>query len=89
MEFQIERAEHYRSSQASQLSRFLIRKTQLPGLVMAAIYRTVLDEISATDVRQENFTRAPASTSYLNVVAGKLGSRIWGDLGLIDRRGPA
>jgi len=44
MEFQIERAEHYYAQAMSQLPD-IDRKTQRPGLVMAAIYRTVLDEI--------------------------------------------
>ena len=44
MEFQIERAEHYYAQAMSQLPE-IDRKTQRPGLVMAAIYRTVLDEI--------------------------------------------
>ncbi len=44
MEFQIERAEHYYAQAMSQLPK-VDRKTQRPGLVMAAIYRTVLDEI--------------------------------------------
>ncbi len=44
MEFQIERAEHYYAQAMSQLPD-VDRKTQRPGLVMAAIYRTLLDEI--------------------------------------------
>ena len=44
MEFQIERAEHYYSQAMSQLPK-IDRKRQSPGLVMAAIYRTLLDEI--------------------------------------------
>ena len=44
MEFQIERAESYYAQAMSQLPAG-DRKTQRPGLVMAAIYRTVLDEI--------------------------------------------
>ena len=44
MEFQIERAEHYYVQAMSQLPD-IDRKTQRPGLVMAAIYRTVLYEI--------------------------------------------
>ncbi len=44
MEFQIERAEHYYAQAMSQLPE-VDRKTQRPGLVMAAIYRTLLDEI--------------------------------------------
>lgn len=44
MEFQIERAEQYYAQAMSQLPT-VDRKTQRPGLVMAAIYRTLLDEI--------------------------------------------
>jgi phytoene synthase len=44
MEFQIERAEHYYAQAMSELPD-IDRKTQRPGLVMAAIYRTLLDEI--------------------------------------------
>jgi len=44
MEFQIERAEHYYVQAMAQLPP-IDRKTQRPGLVMAAIYRTLLDEI--------------------------------------------
>ena len=44
MEFQIERAEHYYAQAMAQLPA-VDRKTQRPGLVMAAIYRTVLEEI--------------------------------------------
>ena len=44
MEFQIERAEHYYAQAMSQLPA-IDRKAQRPGLVMAAIYRTLLDEI--------------------------------------------
>ena len=44
MEFQIERAEQY-YSQAMNALPAIDRKTQRPGLVMAAIYRTLLDEI--------------------------------------------
>ncbi len=44
MEFQIERAEHYYTQAMSELPDG-DRKSQRPGLVMAAIYRTVLDEI--------------------------------------------
>ncbi len=44
MEFQIERAEHYYEQAMSQLPA-VDRKTQRPGLIMAAIYRTLLDEI--------------------------------------------
>ena len=46
MEFQIERAEQY-YSQAMSVLPAVDRKTQRPGLVMAAIYRTLLDEIKA------------------------------------------
>lgn len=44
MEFQIERAEHYYEQAMSALPA-ADRKAQRPGLVMAAIYRTLLDEI--------------------------------------------
>jgi phytoene synthase len=44
IEFQIERAEHYYAQAMGQLSA-IDRKAQRPGLVMAAIYRTLLDEI--------------------------------------------
>ncbi len=44
MEFQIERAEGYYAQAMRELPD-IDRKTQRPGLVMAAIYRTVLDEI--------------------------------------------
>ena len=44
MEFQIERAEHYYEQAMSELPA-ADRKAQRPGLVMAAIYRTLLDEI--------------------------------------------
>ncbi len=44
MEFQIERAEHYYAQAMSELPA-ADRKAQRPGLVMAAIYRTLLDEI--------------------------------------------
>ncbi len=44
MEFQIERAEHYYALAMSELPAG-DRKTQRPGLVMAGIYRTLLDEI--------------------------------------------
>ena len=44
MEFQIERAEHYYAQAMSELPA-VDRKAQRPGLVMAAIYRTLLDEI--------------------------------------------
>ncbi len=44
MEFQIERAEHYYTQAMSELPAG-DRKAQRPGLVMAAIYRTVLEEI--------------------------------------------
>ena len=44
MEFQIERAEQYYAQAMSELPAG-DRKTQFPGLVMAAIYRTLLDEI--------------------------------------------
>ena len=44
MEFQIERAEQY-YAQAMNMLPALDRKMQRPGLVMAAIYRTLLEEI--------------------------------------------
>jgi len=44
MEFQIERAEQY-YAQAMNALPTIDRKTQRPGLVMAAIYRTLLEEI--------------------------------------------
>ena len=44
MEFQIDRAEQYYTQAMNQLPA-VDRKTQRPGLVMAAIYRTLLDEI--------------------------------------------
>ena len=44
MEFQVERAEQYYTQAMSQLPA-VDRKAQRPGLVMAAIYRTLLDEI--------------------------------------------
>lgn len=49
MQFQYERAEKY-YEQAFSLLPKVDRKSQRPGLIMAAIYRTVLDE-----VRRENF----------------------------------
>ena len=44
MAFQIERAERYYSAAFEQLPQ-VDRKAQRPGLIMAAIYRTLLDEI--------------------------------------------
>jgi len=44
MDFQIERAESYYTQAIAQLPA-VDRRTQRPGLVMAAIYRTLLDEI--------------------------------------------
>jgi phytoene synthase len=44
MEFQIERAEQYYVQATSELPA-VDRKAQRPGLMMAAIYRTLLDEI--------------------------------------------
>ena len=49
MQFQTERAEQY-YAQAFGLLPAVDRKNQRPGLIMAAIYRTLLDEI-----RRENF----------------------------------
>lgn len=48
MEFQIERAEHYYEQAMSELPA-IDRKAQRPGLVMAGIYRTLLDEIKHDD----------------------------------------
>ena len=53
MEFQIERAENYYDQAMRQLPD-VDRKTQRPGLVMAAIYRTVLDEIKRDGSRVLN-----------------------------------
>ncbi len=53
MEFQIERAESYYDQAMRQLPD-VDRKTQRPGLVMAAIYRTVLDEIKRDGSRVLN-----------------------------------
>lgn len=49
MQFQYERAQHYYDQAFSQLPE-IDRKSQRPGLIMAAIYRTLLEEI-----RDENF----------------------------------
>ncbi len=49
MQFQYERAERYYDQALAQLPK-IDRKSQRPGLIMAAIYRTLLDEI-----RHENF----------------------------------
>jgi len=49
MQFQTERAERY-YAQAFALLPAVDRKNQRPGLIMAAIYRTLLDEI-----RRENY----------------------------------
>ena len=46
MEFQIERAERY-YGQALALLPAVDRKSQRAGLIMAAIYRTTLDEVKA------------------------------------------
>jgi phytoene synthase len=46
MEFQIERAEQFYAQAMSELPD-ADRKTQRPGLIMAAIYRTLLDEIKS------------------------------------------
>ncbi|HPT50173.1 MAG TPA: presqualene diphosphate synthase HpnD [Accumulibacter sp.] len=53
MEFQIERAESY-YRQALDALPASDRKTQRPGLVMAAIYRTLLDEIKGDGCRVLN-----------------------------------
>lgn len=50
MEFQIERAEQYYVQAMAQLPS-VDRKSQRPGLVMAAIYRTVLEEIKRDNCR--------------------------------------
>ena len=50
MEFQIERAEHFYTQALNQLPN-VDRKAQRPGLVMAAIYRTLLDEIKRDGCR--------------------------------------
>ncbi len=50
MRFQVERAEHYYAQALAQLPA-ADRKAQRPGLIMAAIYRTVLDEIRREDFR--------------------------------------
>ncbi len=50
MEFQIERAEQYYVQAMAQLPS-ADRKSQRPGLVMAAIYRTVLEEIKRDNCR--------------------------------------
>jgi len=50
MEFQIERAEQFYTQAMSALPE-IDRKAQRPGLVMAAIYRTVLDEIKRDGCR--------------------------------------
>ena len=49
MRFQTERAEKYYAQAIAQLPA-VDRRSQRPGLVMAAIYRTLLDEI-----RRDNF----------------------------------
>jgi len=50
MSFQIERAEHYYAQALAALPA-VDRKAQRPGLLMAAIYRTVLDEIRRDGVK--------------------------------------
>jgi len=50
MKFQVERAEKYYAQAVAQLPA-ADRKNQRPGLVMAAIYRTLLDEIRRDDYR--------------------------------------
>lgn len=50
MDFQIERAERYYAQALAALPA-VDRKAQLPGLMMAAIYRTLLDEIRRDGVR--------------------------------------
>ena len=46
MQFQMERAERYYDQALAQLPA-IDRKSQRPGLIMAAIYRTLLREIKA------------------------------------------
>jgi 15-cis-phytoene synthase len=50
MKFQVERAEKYYAQALAQLPA-ADRRSQRPGLVMAAIYRTLLDEIRREDFR--------------------------------------
>ncbi len=50
MRFQIERAENFYEQAFAQLPA-IDRKAQRPGLIMAAIYRTTLDEIKDEDCR--------------------------------------
>ncbi|MBK5915076.1 presqualene diphosphate synthase HpnD [Rhodocyclus purpureus] len=50
MDFQLERAERYYAQALAALPA-VDRKAQLPGLMMAAIYRTLLDEIRRDGVR--------------------------------------
>jgi phytoene synthase len=50
MQFQAERAEKYYEQAFAQLPA-VDRKSQRPGLIMAAIYRTLLDEIRRDDFR--------------------------------------
>jgi phytoene synthase len=50
MTFQIERAEDYYARALGQLPD-ADRKAQMPGLVMAAIYRAMLDEIKRDGCR--------------------------------------
>ena len=50
MRFQVERAEQYYQQALAHLPA-VDRKAQRPGLIMAAIYRTVLDEIKDEDYR--------------------------------------
>jgi phytoene synthase len=50
MQFQAERAEKYYEQAFAQLPA-VDRKNQRPGLIMAAIYRTLLDEIRRDDFR--------------------------------------
>lgn len=50
MRFQIERAEHYYAQALAALPA-VDRKAQRPGLLMAAIYRTVLDEIRRDGIK--------------------------------------
>ncbi len=66
MQFQIERAQRY-YQQAFDLLPAADRKTQSTGLIMAAIYRATLDEISASGchVLQERISLTPLRKLWL------------------------
>ena len=66
MQFQIERAQRY-YQQAFDLLPATDRKTQSTGLIMAAIYRATLDEISASGchVLQERISLTPLRKLWL------------------------